>query len=71
MIYFLLSACFMFVQKVLYNVLLCKNIFAWFAKLTALLEYLDLVQNFHVRNFCIVLASKIYFPTKIKRILLQ
>ena len=37
-------------------------------KLTALLEYLDLLENFHVRNCCMILAYEIYFTTKIKQI---
>ena len=38
-------------------------------KLTALLEYLNLLQNFHERNFCMILAYKFFFTAKIKQIM--
>ena len=40
-------------------------------KLTAPLEYFDLMQNFHARIYCIILAYEIHFTTKIKQIMIE
>ena len=37
-----------------------------FTKLTFLLEYLNLLHNFHARNCYMIFAYEIYFTTKIK-----
>ena len=37
----------------------CKNFLNDFQKLTALLEYFDFMENFHVRNFQMILAYEI------------
>ena len=50
---------------ILYTNILCKY-FHDTQKLTALLEYLDLEQNFHARNFRMIVAYEIYFTTKTK-----
>ena len=44
-----------------------KKLFA-FAKLNALLEYLDFLQNFHAKKFHDSCLQKNYFTTKIKQI---
>ena len=36
----------------------------WFAKLTALLEYHNLSQNFQARSFCMIFAYEIYFTNE-------
>ena len=42
------------------NIFILKYLFV---KLTALLKYLDLLKNFHVKKFHIIFAYKIYFTT--------
>ena len=61
--------CFIFVQiNLVQNILSHVKKFSCFAKLIALLEYLDLSQKFLCRKFCMILAYEIYLTTKMKLI---
>ena len=53
--------CVIFAQKIHVKYFRVK---IFFAKLTALLEYRDLLQNYHVRNFCMIFAYEINLAAK-------